>query len=705
MADPTEREAIKQALQVQKERHRKIIEQASSEERRATLHTIGEHPDFLEPVLFRPAVGFESAVPDWTASRTLDPADLSEVIKEAHLKVLKLSRPPRAARPEGLLPNIAVDPYQAQALGRMLQWDQYGGEIAGGILADEMGLGKTLQAIMLILATLPHPDVKNRTTIIVTPAAVLSNWKSEIQKFTGTRLKVYVMHKAFDGKPIDTKHVELRRYDVVLCSMNALSAEFKSLEGPGPIDDPDRVLPNCPLIGSISKWFRVIVDEVHHPANNNTSTSFRATMSLIAKTDKFLGLTGTAFRNSIMNIWSYMAFLRIPVWSNRENFETAFCRPKSESDVSVYNSTRYQQLSLGLCLKPFVLRRLQKHCLRLNACTHISIDVVMAEDEIKTYDHLVETALAEFGMNTLKLHTLQRQCVCHPYLNVPEIDEVPEDAVAPEAVLEQNTARPAPSIHDVRQRKQAILSQLDSQWKSSSRIESAMDLYRAYHEEHHDRRTIIFADWTTLLAIMKKRLEMEGLDDRKIFVLDGTIRATSKHKVVQDFAKSPYGSVLLAIKKAGGEGMDLTSASHVIFLHCSWTRAQEDQNIKRVQRRGQPHDVLVHYLQCKIGIEEAISQKWTTKQIHARNIIDCVIEDDAGVWQPMQEEGVDEIASLFGDSGGSSHGNQQDADPTATVLGVSSTRASSDGFAHALRVLGSHGIIAGNATLDVESSG
>lgn len=259
-------------------------------------------------------------------SSTFNPREIGQVVENFGMNDSDLANMPMADNPEALSTQLL--PYQRQGLAWMIGkespvlpasesgsvvqlWKRKGTLFtniatnfstsnapplaSGGILADDMGLGKTIQVISLILAN-PEPKTPNssKTTLIISPVGVMSNWKQQIQDHThaGNAPRVLIYHGT--GKK-EAKN--LRQYDVVVTSYGALAAEYQPNQS-----------------GIITKgiysihWRRVVLDEGHTIRNPRSKGSLAACR---LEADSRWSLTGTPIINSLKDLYSQVRFLRL----------------------------------------------------------------------------------------------------------------------------------------------------------------------------------------------------------------------------------------------------------------------------------------------------------------------------------------------------------------------------------------------------------
>lgn len=271
-------------------------------------------------------IGEESLDELVNQSSTFNPREIGQVAESFGLKESDLENMPMAESPSSLSTTLLS--YQRQGLAWMVSkenpelpklgtddvvqlWKRQGSKFtniatnfstttapplaSGGILADDMGLGKTIQVISLIVSnSQPKTNASSKTTLIVSPVGVMSNWRNQAQEHTKPDQTPRVLIYHGNGKK---EAPNLDQYDVVVTSYGALALEYK----------PDSKA--TPKKGLFSlQWRRVVLDE-GHTIRNPRSKGALAACSLRA--DSRWTLTGTPIINALRDLYSQVRFLRL----------------------------------------------------------------------------------------------------------------------------------------------------------------------------------------------------------------------------------------------------------------------------------------------------------------------------------------------------------------------------------------------------------
>lgn len=319
-----------------------------------------------------------------------------------------------------------------QKLGLTWLKNQEESKTKGGILADDMGLGKTIQAIALIVSR-PSEDAACRTTLIIAPVSLLSQWKKEIEDkvFARNKLSVYVYH----GGKAKVSFAFLSGHDIVLTTYGKLGSELKIKTE---YDEKRQMYPNTQipppktglaLLGENSKWYRVILDEAQQIKNRNTKGALAAHT---IKSQYRLCMTGTPMMNNIGELFSLIRFLRIPPYNEYKKFRATFEQPLRDR----YDQTDKDRTmkALQILLKAILLRRTKKSqidgepILKLHERTTVESHAEMDKDQREFYDSLEQRTALKFNKymkagtvgknysNVLVLLLRLRQACCHPSL-------------------------------------------------------------------------------------------------------------------------------------------------------------------------------------------------------------------------------------------------------------------------------------------------
>ena len=316
------------------------------------------------------------------------------------------------------------------------------------------------------------------------------------------------------------------------------------------------------------QWDTVVADEAQM-IKNPESQIFAAVCSLDAKTR--YALTGTPIENRLTDLWSQMSFVNPGLLGDRKYFTEQFANPIQQQKIEILNL-------LKLRLRPYFLRRLKTEVATdLPPRTSIMKSIEMSVEEQKLYDSVLNSARKEVSdslnedskpknvLHILELLLRLRQACCHPDL--------------------------LPGISG----------------KTSSKVTELIESLDVLTSEGH--QVLVFSQWTSLLDLIAIELNKNSMNSLRI---DGS--TVDRQGVVDKFQSGKAAKILLMSLKAGGTGLNLTAADHVIIMDPWWNPATEDQAAGRVWRIGQDKPVVVHKYVAANTIEESIVKLQESKQ-------------------------------------------------------------------------------------------
>lgn len=298
----------------------------------------------------------------------------------------------RIDKAEKLKPEIpntlqaTLRPYQVDGfewLMRLSTWE------AGACLADDMGLGKTVQTIAFLLA-----HAKEGPALVVAPASVAPNWRSEIERFAPS-LNVYNLNEYFERQALVK---QAKAGDVIITTYGLM-------------------VPAQDIITS-REWTTVCLDEAHNIKNRGTKTS---AVCMMLNARYRLILTGTPVQNHLGELWNLFQFINPGLLGSYEQFHQKYILPIE----NLQDSERQQQLQT--LVSPFMLRRTKQAVAKeLPDKTEINISVELTDDEMAFYEVIrreAEEKVREEGdqltVNALAELTKLRRTACSAELTNP----------------------------------------------------------------------------------------------------------------------------------------------------------------------------------------------------------------------------------------------------------------------------------------------
>lgn len=486
-------------------------------------------------------------------------------------------------RVDGLEPMLL--PHQVKGLEFLKMREHAKDSIRGGILADDMGLGKTIQSIALILANKPGPNAKHKTTLVVTPLAVMDQWKAEIEKMA-PKLKVRTHY----GPGRDKERHKLYEYDVIITTYQVAVSELKS---------------DGPLMKG--RWYRVICDEAH-VFRNPKSNTFIAINTLKSNGRRW-ALTGTPIHNKISDFISLLQFVDDQRF-NQSMLEYLEANQQTLRKVIDVLLLRRTQAILGDVLPSIV-----KENHRLN---HIS------EKDVETEEKIIRNTSLSYNVMLVRL----RQAA-DGLLSIPELMAAKEmeDKKNAEKKTEGKESKVSAGLEADDDSDLARLLGGLSLAKPEKESKEYIGKHNAKVAEirqilgrDRNRKTVIFSSFVTMLELIRIMLDNEGYNSA-LYI--GSCNSNERAKILDRF-KDPNGgiTVLLCSLGTAAVGLNLTAASQVIMTEPWWNPQISDQAVKRVHRIGQKHEVTFHELIVRGSIEERILDLQRRKRELSDSLLD-----------------------------------------------------------------------------------
>ncbi|EMD69377.1 hypothetical protein COCSADRAFT_67919, partial [Bipolaris sorokiniana ND90Pr] len=235
--------------------------------------------------------------------------------------------------------KTTLKPYQVLGTGFMRQRENATEEPRGGILADQMGLGKTLMTLANIHdGRPPKGSGRPKATLIVASPALLTQWKSEIEKHSSTELKI-MRYGAGTRHNFNASLELLKGHDIVLTTYNEVMLSHPKIEPPESCETEEQEKAWWQETweqqrGALHRvrFLRIVLDEAQAIKNHMSRTSI-ACRALQA--DHKWALSGTPILNSLTELYPYFKFLGVPLIGSFEDFKDDYCNPSSPERLLV----------------------------------------------------------------------------------------------------------------------------------------------------------------------------------------------------------------------------------------------------------------------------------------------------------------------------------------------------------------------------------
>jgi len=493
----------------------------------------------------------------------------------------------------------------------------------GCILADDMGLGKTLQAIALMLY-MKQNGMLTKPMLVVVPKGLLGTWQKELKRWADDSLSVHCyvgaqrqllpgmvpaaasssaappqkmrrLNSKQNAKKLFVKPAKVPKVrvaeeskDVFLTSYGTFRSNVKALSVPGAFSG-------------------MLLDEAQQIKNYSTQIS-KAVKDVAEHVGQLrISLSGTPVENKLQDLHSQFEFILPGYLANsrmefQRNFASQITRgvrrtvrskaAEAMPDVGAMVS----QERLRRLVSPFLMRRLKGEVAKdLPDKVEQDQECELSEHQKRIYVAIQEQCLRETSLQADRfqrhakvltmLHALREVCG-HPSLVSPK--RLPDSMVE---VVEKHAKQPP---------------------ADSGKVERLMELLDGIVQG--GEKVLIFSNYLNTIAMLQKVIQQRF--NKEVLKIVGEMGIPAREATVEKFQNDADGSypVMLLSLKAGGEGLTLTAATHVIHFDRQYNPAKEAQATDRAHRIGQKKTVFVHKLICKDTFEEKLNAIMQEKQ-------------------------------------------------------------------------------------------
>ncbi|WP_052665730.1 DEAD/DEAH box helicase [Nitriliruptor alkaliphilus] len=450
-------------------------------------------------------------------------------------------------------------PYQERGLAWLAFLESVG---LGGCLADDMGLGKSIQLLALLLHERSGITRRSKRwpapTLLICPMSIVGNWQREAARFAPS-LRVLVHHGPDRVRGEDLA-AEARRADLVLTTYHLAARDQTDL--------------------TTTAWRRIALDEAQN-IKNPAARQSRAIRALDAPSR--LALTGTPVENRLTELWSIMDFCNPGLLGNQKVFRERFAVPieKLHDDDAAERLRRITQ--------PFVLRR-----------TKTDRSIITDLPDKLEFDEACRLTREQGSLYAAVVEDMLQR--------IEETEGIERRGLVLQTMLrlKQVCNHPAHLLGDG--------SPLPGRSGKLDRLEEVVDEVLASGE-----KVLVFTQFARWGGRMQRHLR-ERLG-RDVLFLHGGMSKAERDRTVAAFQADGGPSVFLLSLKAGGVGLNLTAASHVVHFDRWWNPAVEDQATDRAFRIGQRRDVVVRKLVCAGTLEERIAALIEHKKDLAERVV------------------------------------------------------------------------------------
>jgi hypothetical protein len=483
----------------------------------------------------------EKAIREWSGLRA--GAELESILNA-------LRSPEQEKAPPGLKADLR--PYQQTGYA----WLRFVVRLGlGACLADDMGLGKTVQVISLLLEL--KRDNKQQASLLVVPASLIANWKSELSKFAPS-ISFGVSHPSetnADNVEINLSNVD--SFDLIVTTYGMLvRTEWMKKY----------------------RWRLAILDEAQAIKNSGTKQT-RAAKELTAGSR--IAMTGTPIENRLSDLWSLFDFLNPGLLGTSREF-SSFVKRIQEASVPSFEPLRN-------LVRPYILRRLKTD--------KRVISDLPDKTEVKAYCALSkhQAALYQSAVDDL---TEQLQAV---------------DGIQRRGIVLAQLMR----LKQICNHPAQVTGTNDYAVNQSGKFNRLAEIVEEIASRQE--KLLVFSQFREIAEPLAGFLTT--LFGRSGLVLHGGTSVKKRKEFVDQFQREDGPPFFVLSLKAGGTGLNLTAASHVIHFDRWWNPAIENQATDRAFRIGQKKNVLVHKFICRGTVEERIDEMIARKSLVAGEAI------------------------------------------------------------------------------------
>ena len=464
---------------------------------------------------------------------------------------------PRVAAPPPAVPDTvrsAPKPHQVDGFAWLVACWRSG--MPGAMLADDMGLGKTFQALAFLTWLRRQQDTP-RPVLIVAPTGLLANWRAEIERHLapgalGTIVNAYgdTLRRMRSGAARD---IESGNSGIGVDGWGKAGIVLTTFE----------TMRDYHLSFARVPFAAILYDEVQK-LKNPASQMTRAAKTLNARFQ--IAMTGTPVENRLQDLWSVFDVVHPGLLGSSKAFEESYPATEIERLRALHDILTEPQDGRP----PVLLRRMKDDCLEGLPAKHIKpLPLAMPSAQATAYDAVIQRAMIAKGTgkpgHMLEILHMLRGVSLHP---------IPPEAAG------------------------------DGYLGDSARLRATLDVLDRVHAT--GEKALVFCESLAMQALLAVEFRRRYKLDHDVARIHGGVAGDARQAAVDAFQRRASGfDVMILSPKAGGVGITLTAANHVIHLSRWWNPAVEDQATDRAFRIGQMRDVHV-YLPQSVHPDPAI---------------------------------------------------------------------------------------------------
>ncbi len=419
----------------------------------------------------------------------------------------------------------------------------------GALLADDMGLGKTLVSLSFLswVQDQFRADDKHKPLLIVAPTGLLKNWLDEIfmhlqEPGLGEILRCY----ASGLRKLKNPHVK---------SLNEITKGH-------PILDTES-LKSCDLAlttyesmrdyrmsFALIQWGCIVFDEAQKIKNPSSDMTDAAKAM---QSEFILALTGTPVENRLADLWCILDTVQPGRLGSVREFSKKYEAPTRNKKTEALDKLR--SFLTDISSPPIMLRRFKEEHIDCLPTKKIEIyKETMPDAQAIAYKDIIKRERETTGKQILRVLNEMRNSSLHPYLKRNESD--------------------------------------DDYINDSARLRAVFEILdRVYGQ---NEKALLFVESREMQQILCEIIQRKYRLGSPPLIINGKISGEKRKARVDAFQNRSGFGVMILSPKAGGVGLNITAASHVVHVSRWWNPATEDQCNDRVYRIGQKKDVTIH---------------------------------------------------------------------------------------------------------------
>ena len=531
----------------------------------------------------------------------------------------------------------------------------------GGILGDDMGLGKTVQVIAFLTAafgkTGDERDLKRMRkkrragtgwyprVLIVCPGTLIENWKTELRRWGWWHVDVY--HGDTKGGAIQS--AKAGRIEIMITTYTTYRINKSAI--------------------NMVEWDCVVADECHVIKGRKSETT--EAMNEVNALCR-IGLTGTAIQNSYDELWTLLNWTNPGKFGPISTWKSSISEPLKmgqSHDATVHQLSTARKTAKALVenlLPRFFLRRMKSIIAdQLPKKSDRVVFCPLTDTQSDAYENFIDSDVIQY------IKTASDPCTCGSrkksgwccHTNLPDGGKW-QSYVFPAILnlqkLSNHLAVLIPQSGDPKDKQDKDLEMLQiavpDQWRELYRTRDSIlnytksefcgkwkilkKLLRFWHA--NGDKVLVFSHNVRLLKILQMLFNVTSYN---VSYLDGSMTYEDRAKTVDDFNTDPGQFVFLISTKAGGVGLNITSANKVVVFDPNWNPAYDLQAQDRAYRIGQSRDVEVFRLVSAGTIEEIVYARQIYKQQQAN--IGYTASSERRYFKGIQEN-KDQKGEIFG---------------------------------------------------------